>query len=132
MPLSSIRSVYAVANDMDLMRFTKGRWSFRWHSGIATTGVSSKPGRVSFALSSLSEAAKGARGSLIVFDAIDVAAFVQRIERLGGPHLSNRNMGSHRSVATFADPDSVSAARPGRRLSLAKSQQVDSQQGCLS
>jgi predicted enzyme related to lactoylglutathione lyase len=52
-----------------------------------------------------SEAAQGARGSAIVFDAIDVAAFPQRIQRFGGRHLSGRDMGSHGSVATFADPE---------------------------
>jgi predicted enzyme related to lactoylglutathione lyase len=42
---------------------------------------------------------------VIVFGASDIAAFAQRIERLGGRYLSNRNMGSHGSVATFADPE---------------------------
>jgi predicted enzyme related to lactoylglutathione lyase len=63
-----------------------------------------KAGQVS--LSSPSEAAKGTRGSVIVFDAADVAVFAQRIERLGGRYLSSRDMGSHGSVATFADPES--------------------------
>jgi predicted enzyme related to lactoylglutathione lyase len=64
-----------------------------------------KAGLLSFALSSPSEAAPGARGSVIVFDAADLALFTQRIERLGGRHLSSRDMGSHGSVATFADPE---------------------------
>ena len=64
-----------------------------------------KSGPVSFALSSAAEAAKGARGSVIVFDAIDLAVFALRIERFGGRHLSSRDMGSHGSVATFADPE---------------------------
>jgi predicted enzyme related to lactoylglutathione lyase len=42
---------------------------------------------------------------VIVLDAIDVAAFAQRIERLGRQQLSNRDMGSHGGVATFADPE---------------------------
>jgi hypothetical protein len=46
MPLGAIRSVYTVANDMDLMRaFYEEAWSFRWHSGIVTSGVSSRPGK---------------------------------------------------------------------------------------
>jgi predicted enzyme related to lactoylglutathione lyase len=56
-------------------------------------------------LSSPSEAAPGARGSVIVFGATDLTALTQRIERLGGKHLSSRDMGSHGSVATFADPE---------------------------
>ena len=42
---------------------------------------------------------------MIVFDATDVDALALRIERLGGRHLSSRDMGSHGSVATFADPE---------------------------
>ena len=55
--------------------------------------------------SDIDEAAQGARGSVIVFDAIVLTAFVPRIERLGGRHLSSRDMGAHGSVATFADPE---------------------------
>ena len=56
-------------------------------------------------MSSPGEAAQGARGSVVVFDTTDLAALVQRIERLGGRHLATRDMGSHGSVATFADPE---------------------------
>jgi predicted enzyme related to lactoylglutathione lyase len=42
---------------------------------------------------------------MIVFAATDVAAFAQRFERLGGRHISSRDMGSHGNVATFADPE---------------------------
>jgi predicted enzyme related to lactoylglutathione lyase len=106
MPLSAVRSVYTVANDMDLLQVFYERalelpLTFRDRSNWCQF----KAGQVSFALSSPSEAAKGARGSVIVFDAIDVAAVAQRIERLGGQHLSSRDMGSHGSVATFADPE---------------------------
>ena len=64
-----------------------------------------KARQVAFALSSPAEAAKGARGSVVVFGATDVAAITQRIERLGGRRLSSRDMGPHGSVATFADPE---------------------------
>jgi predicted enzyme related to lactoylglutathione lyase len=64
-----------------------------------------KAGPASFALSSLSEAAPGARGSVIVFDAADLASFTQRIERFGGKHVATRDMGAHGRVATFADPE---------------------------
>jgi predicted enzyme related to lactoylglutathione lyase len=106
MPLSTVRSVYTVAQDMDLMHAFYGEalelpLAFRDRDKWCQF----KAGLVSFALSSSSEAAAGARGSVVVFDAADVALFMQRIERLGGRHLSSRDMGSHGSVATFADPE---------------------------
>ncbi|SDR43844.1 hypothetical protein SAMN05444161_3996 [Rhizobiales bacterium GAS191] len=106
MPLSPIRSVYTVAQDMDLMHaFYEGALglplAFRDHDNWCQF----KAGPLPFALSSPSEAAPAAQGSVIVFGASDIAAFAQRIERLGGRYLSNRNMGSHGSVATFADPE---------------------------
>jgi predicted enzyme related to lactoylglutathione lyase len=104
MSLSAIRSVYTVANDMDLMHaFYEGALELPLAFRDRDNWCQFKAGQVSFALSS--PAAKGARGSVIVFDAVDVAAFAQRIERLGGRHLSSRDMGSHGSVATFADPE---------------------------
>ncbi len=107
MSLGAIRSVYTVANDMDLMHaFYEGALELPLAFRDRDNWRQFKAGQVSFALSSPSEAANGARGSVIVFDAIDVAVIAQRIERLGGRHLSSRDMGSHGSVATFADPES--------------------------
>jgi predicted enzyme related to lactoylglutathione lyase len=106
MPSSSIRSVYTVANDMDLLqRFYVGALGLQLAFRDRDSWCQFKIGQVSFALCSPSEAAQGARGSVIVFDAIDLPVFSQRIERLGGRHLSSRDMGSHGSVATFADPE---------------------------
>ena len=107
MPLSSVRSVYTVASDMDLMRaFYEEALELPLAFRDRDNWCQFKAGPVAFALSSRSEAAEGARGSVIVFDdAIDLAAFVPRIERLGGRHISNRDMGAHGSVATFADPE---------------------------
>jgi predicted enzyme related to lactoylglutathione lyase len=106
MPLGAIRSVYTVASDMDLMRaFYEAALELPLAFRDRDKWCQFKAGQVSFALSSPSEAANGARGSVIVFDATDVAALASRIERLGGRHLSSRDMGSHGSVATFADPE---------------------------
>jgi len=106
MPLHAIRSVYTVACDLDLMQAFYERvlelpLAFR----DGDNWCQFKAGQVSFAVSSPSGAAQGARGSVIVFDAIDVASLAQRIARLGGRHLSSRELGSHGSVATFADPE---------------------------
>jgi predicted enzyme related to lactoylglutathione lyase len=104
MTLGAIRSVYTVANDMDLMRaFYEEALELPLAFRDRDKWCQFKAGQVPFALSSPSEAAKGAR--VIVFDATDVAAFAQRIERLGGRRLSSRDMGSHGSVATFSDPE---------------------------
>jgi predicted enzyme related to lactoylglutathione lyase len=106
MPLGAIRSVYTVARDMDLMRaFYEEAMELPLAFRDRDNWCQFKAGPVSFALSSASEAAPGARGSVIVFDAAEMAAFASRIERLGGRHLSSRDMGSHGSVATFADPE---------------------------
>jgi predicted enzyme related to lactoylglutathione lyase len=106
MPLGAVRSVYTVASDMDLMRaFYEEALKLPLAFRDRDDWCQFKAGPVSFALSSRSEAAEGARGSIVVFDAIDLAAFVPRIERLGGRHLSSRDMGAHGSVATFADPE---------------------------
>ncbi len=106
MPLGAIRSVYTVASDMDLMRaFYEEALDLPLAFRDRDNWCQFKAGQVAFALSSQSEAAQGARGSVIVFDAIDLAAFVPRIERLGGRHLSSRDMGAHGSVAAFADPE---------------------------
>jgi predicted enzyme related to lactoylglutathione lyase len=107
MPAGAIRSVYTVANDMDLLqRFYEGALELPLAFRDRDNWCQFKAGQISFALSSPSEAAQGARGSVIVFDAVDLLAFAQRIERLGGQHLSSRDMGSHGSIATFADPES--------------------------
>jgi predicted enzyme related to lactoylglutathione lyase len=106
MPLGAIRSVYTVANDMDRMQaFYEGALELPLAFRDRDNWCQFKAGPFSFALSSPSEAARGARGSVIAFDATGLAALALRIERLGGQHLSNRDMGSHGSVATFADPE---------------------------
>ncbi|WP_426440345.1 VOC family protein [Bradyrhizobium genosp. P] len=106
MPLSAIRSVYTVAHDMDLMQaFYAGALELPLAFRDRDNWCQFKAGQISFALSSSSEAAQGSRGSVIVFDAADVAPFAQQIERFGGHFLSSRDMGSHGSLATFADPE---------------------------
>jgi predicted enzyme related to lactoylglutathione lyase len=120
MPLNAIRSLYTVANDMDRMQaFYEGALELSLAFRDRDNWCQFEAGPVSFALSSSSEAAQGARGSVIVFDAINVAAVAERIERLGGRQLSSRDMGTHGSVATFADPENnlfQLHVRPGGKL----------------
>jgi predicted enzyme related to lactoylglutathione lyase len=106
MPLGAIRSVYTVANDMNRMQaFYAEALELPLAFRDRDNWCQFKAGPVAFALSSASEAAKDARGSVIVFEATDVAPIAARIERLGGRHLASRDMGAHGSVATFADPE---------------------------
>jgi predicted enzyme related to lactoylglutathione lyase len=135
MPLGAIRSVYTVANDMDLMQaFYEEALELPLAFRDRDNWCQFKAGQVPFALSSPAEAAKGARGSVIVFDAIDAAVFAQRIERLGGRHLSNRDMGSHGVVATFADPENnlfQLHVRPGGSVQPSLNRSTP-KQGCSS
>jgi predicted enzyme related to lactoylglutathione lyase len=106
MPLGAIRTVYTVSKDMDLLqRFYEGALELPVAFRDRDSWSQFKTGEVSFALSSPLEAAQGARGSVIVFDASELSIFTQRIQCLGGRRLSSRDMGSHGSVATFADPE---------------------------
>jgi len=106
MRIGAVRSVYTVASAMDLMRvFYEEALELPLAFRDRDNWCQFKAGPVPFALSSRSEAAEGARGSVIVFDTTDLAAFATRIERFGGRHLSSRDMGAHGSVATFADPE---------------------------
>jgi predicted enzyme related to lactoylglutathione lyase len=106
MPAGAIRTAYTITNDMDLMQaFYAEALELPLAFRDRDNWCQFKAGQVSFALSSPSEAAQGARGSVIVFGATDVAAVAHRIARLGGRQLSSRDMGSHGSVATFADPE---------------------------
>ena len=106
MSSGAVRSVYTVVRDMDLMRaFYEEALQFPQAFRDRDNWCQFKAGPIAFALSSVSEAAKDARGSVIVFDATDVAPVAARIVRLGGRHIASRDMGSHGSVATFADPE---------------------------
>jgi predicted enzyme related to lactoylglutathione lyase len=106
MPLGAVRTVYTVANDLNVMQaFYASAVELPLAFRDGDNWCQFKAGQVSFALSSSAEAAQGARGSIVVFDALDMTALVPRIERLGGRHLATRHMGSHGSVATFADPE---------------------------
>lgn len=69
----------------------------RWAQFKAGSGV--------FALSSLEEAAPGAIGSVVVFDAVDVEAVAQQANRFGGKLVAVRDMDAHGQVATLLDPE---------------------------
>jgi predicted enzyme related to lactoylglutathione lyase len=100
------RCVYTAVRDMDLVQPF-----YETLLGMAPTfrdraaWCQFKVGATSFALSSPEEAAAGARGSIVVFEASDTETVRQRIEPLGGRQLGLRGMGAHGTVATFCDPE---------------------------
>lgn len=62
-------------------------------------------GNTNFALSAPEEAAPVEGAAVIVFEAEDMEAATHRITTGGGRLLASRDMGTHGTVATFADPD---------------------------
>jgi hypothetical protein len=69
MALGAIRSVYTVANNMGLLEaFYAGALELPLAFRDGDNWCQFKAGQVPFALSSPSEAAQGARGSVVVFD----------------------------------------------------------------
>ena len=75
MPLGAIRSVYTIAQDMDLMQtFYGGALELPLAFRDQDKWCQFKAGPLPFALSSRSEAAAGARGSVIVFSATESPA----------------------------------------------------------
>lgn len=104
MPIQKIQSIYTVVRDMDRMQdfYTRGlglALKFRDADAWCQFGV----GTGNFALSSAAEAARGAQGSVPVFETDDPAATRAGIEQAGGRFLMQRDMGAHGVVLTFAD-----------------------------
>jgi hypothetical protein len=85
MPFNSVRSVYTVASDMDLMRaFYEEALELPLAFRDRDNWCQFKAGPVSFALSSRSEAAQGAHGSVATFADPENNLFQLHV-RPGGP-----------------------------------------------
>jgi predicted enzyme related to lactoylglutathione lyase len=106
MSVQKIQSVYMVVNDMDSLHAfysqvlgmpPKFRDKDRW--------TQFNIGGTNFALSSPEEAAPGASGSVIVFEAASLNGVRESVEGAGGKLVGERDMGSHGKVATFTDPE---------------------------
>lgn len=106
MSVQKIQSVYTVVNDMDALQAfysqalglqPKFRDKDRW--------TQFSVGNFNFALSSAEEAAPGAAGSVIVFEAAGLAGIRESVEGAGGKFVGERDMGSHGKVLTFTDPE---------------------------
>ncbi|WP_219219345.1 VOC family protein [Variovorax boronicumulans] len=104
MPIHKIQSIYTVVRDMDRMQdfYARGlglTLRFRDADAWCQFGV----GGSNFALSSTAESARGAQGSVPVFETDDPGATRTDIEQAGGRFLMQRDMGAHGVVLTFAD-----------------------------
>lgn len=106
MSVQKIQSVYTVVNDMEVLQAfysqvlglqPKFRDKDRW--------TQFSVGNSNFALSSAEEAAQGATGSVIVFEAAGLDGIRESVEGAGGKFVGERDMGSHGKVLTFTDPE---------------------------
>lgn len=106
MAIQKIQSIYTVVRDMDKAQAFYERalgltLKFRDSSKWLQFGV----GGSNFALSSVEEAAPGATGSVVVFEADSVNGIRERVEAAGGEFVSERDMGSHGRVLVFLDAE---------------------------
>ncbi|WP_110116953.1 VOC family protein [Bradyrhizobium diazoefficiens] len=105
--MRSIRSVYSLAKDLRRMSaFYEKALGLELAFRDGDRWAQFKAGSAVFALSSPDEAAPGATGSVIVFDAVDLETVAQQVDRFGGQLVAVRDMGAHGSVATLLDPES--------------------------
>jgi predicted enzyme related to lactoylglutathione lyase len=106
MSVQKIQSVYTVVDNMDALQAfysqflglqPKFRDKNRWTQFCV--------GNTNFALSSAEEAAPGAAGSVIVFEAAGLDGIRESVEGAGGKFVGERDMDSHGKVLTFKDPE---------------------------
>lgn len=106
MTIHKIQSVYTVVRDMDALQAFYGhvlnmppkfRDADRW--------TQFSVGHTNFALSSAAEAALGASGSVVVFEADTLDGVGASVTAAGGRLVSQRDMGAHGAVLSFTDPE---------------------------
>lgn len=106
MSVLKLQSVYTITKDMDALQGfysrilgmqPKFRDKDRWTQFTV--------GNNNFALSSPEEAAQGATGSVVVFEATGLDGISESVEGAGGKLLGERDMGAHGKVLTFMDPE---------------------------
>ena len=106
MQTAGIGGVYVVVEDMD-----RAQLFYEKSLGLVTkfrdqsSWCQFDTGNVSFSLSSPEEAGGRAQGAVVVFKAGQLAGIRQQVEDAGGTFRAVRDMGSHGTVVTFADPD---------------------------
>ncbi|MFV3126152.1 VOC family protein [Niveispirillum sp. KHB5.9] len=106
MTIRRIQNIYVVAGDMDRMAgfYQQALGAgLKFRDGGNWTQLSIGGGN--FALASAVEAGAGDKGATVTFEADDPDAVAADVERLGGRILGRRDMGSHGSIVTCADPE---------------------------
>ena len=106
MQTAGVSGVYMVVDDMDrAQRFYEDALGLVTKFRDRSSWCQFDTGNVSFSLSSPEEAGGRAQGVVIVFKAEQLAGIRQQVEDAGGTFRALRDMGSHGTIVTFADPD---------------------------
>lgn len=106
MQVAGIGGIYVVVEDMDrAQRFYEKALGLVTKFRDKSSWCQFDTGNVSFSLSSPEEAGGRAQGAVVVFKAGQLADVRQQVEDAGGTFRAVRDMGSHGTVVTFADPD---------------------------
>ena len=102
----NLRSVYTVIGDMDeAQRFYSEALGLSLAFRDGARWCQFRCGETSFALSAPEEAVPGASGSVPVFEAANLDEAASRVEAAGGTLLGRRDMGTHGTVLSCADPE---------------------------
>lgn len=106
MSIQKIQGVYTVVRDMDRVQAFYEQalgltLKFRDQSKWCQFGV----GASNFALSSTEEAAPGAVGSVVVFEADSIDGIRESVEAAGGQFVAERDMGAHGKVLVLLDSE---------------------------
>jgi predicted enzyme related to lactoylglutathione lyase len=104
--MNKVRSCYVVAKDITtLIPFYEALLAtkLQFQDGSKWAQFPSDTGR--FAISSPEEAARPGLSSVVVFEVADLAQAEAEVARQGGRVLHRRDMGSHGTTVTFADPE---------------------------
>jgi len=106
MAIKKVHSVYTVVRNMDALEAFYTQLlgvAPRFRDGDRWTQFSLD--NTQFALSSTEEAAAGATGCVVVFQAETTAGVPEAVRQAGGTFVSERDMGPHGVVQTFSDPE---------------------------
>jgi len=105
MPITRIQNAYYVAQPMDeAVAFYRDVLGLKLKFQDGARWAQFDAGGSNFSLSSTEEAADGAAGATVVFEATDIDAMAEQITAAGGAVLGRRDMGSHGRTLTFRDP----------------------------
>jgi len=103
--LKRIQNVYYVTDDMnETVAFYRDVLGLKMKFQDGERWAQLDAGGANFSLSSKEEAAKGAKGAVVVFEVTGMDELATQIAAAGGEILGTRDMGSHGRTLTFLDP----------------------------